>query len=847
MSTSTPGSSRAASDTTQIPSTSPPHDAPQHNAPQHVAEGAERHAPGIPAQKRAGKPPSTNLHLPRSPLIGRDHEVAAIQNLLLQDQVGLLTLTGPGGIGKTRLALQVAVTMLDHFVDGVYFVSLAPIRDAALVSDAVAQTLEVRGASGRPILESLQDYLQHRQMLLVLDNFEQVVAAAPLVAVLLAECHRLKILVTSRATLHLYGEQEFPVPPLALPDLKRLSTMGAELVPSLAQYAAVALFVQRAVAVKPDFTLTETNAMVIAEICIGLDGLPLAVELAAAKLKLFSPPALLARLQQRLTLLTNGPHDLPARQRTLRDEIAWSYDLLAPGEQILFRRLAVFVGGFTLEAAQAVCNAAGDLGVDVFDGVALLVDQNLLKQAEQVSPGGEYLAGMEPRFDMLETVREYGLELLVTSGEIEAIRRQHVSLFLALAEKAAPLTMGANQSKGIAMLEADHDNVRTALAWSLVDIDGTEIALRFVEALQEFWIQSGHGGEGLRWSEAALARTTEVDHTEARASALVIAGCLAVMQGDHQAGRTRLEAGRAIAKEIGARQSLAISLTCLSWIAHAQHDNVLTVAQLEEASTIFRELGDKFGLASTRVFLGNAARDEHDYARAQSLYEEGLALFQEIGADFDAADVLSFLGQLFQAQGDQARADEFFRESLARWQAMGTLQWKGVINCLDGLAGVCAAHRQFEVAAHLLGAADALLKVILGSPSPHFPASAEDTYAPLRAELGDAEFAAAWATGRSLSVEEAVHYVLALPIFSEPLPDQSSSQLSSSVIYSAGLTAREVEVLRLLAQGLTYAQIAEMLIISRRTVNAHVISIYSKLGVNSRLAATRFAQDHQLV
>ena len=395
--------------------------------PRHDTAAAARPAHSDSSQVRTTRRSCSNLLLPRSLLIGRDHEVTAVQQLLLQEEVGLLTLTGPGGIGKTRLAIQVAAYLIDHFVDGVYFVSLAPIRDTTLVIPEIAQTLGLREAGGRPLPESLQDYLQPRRLLLVLDNFEQVAAAAPLLATLLTRCRLLKLLVTSRSRLNLYGEYEFPVPPLALPGANHPAAGSMELVAGMARCAAIELFVQRAVAAKPDFALTAANAADVAEICTALDGLPLAIELASAKVKLFPPAALVLMLQQRLTLLTGGAHDLPERQRTLRDEIAWSYDLLAPPEQALFRHLAVFVGGFTLAAAQAVANAAGDLTVAVLDAVIALVDKHLLRHEQ--GPDGEL------RFGMFETIREYGLDQLAASGELKMLQQYHAAYYLALAEE----------------------------------------------------------------------------------------------------------------------------------------------------------------------------------------------------------------------------------------------------------------------------------------------------------------------------------------------------------------------------------------------------------------------------
>jgi predicted ATPase/DNA-binding CsgD family transcriptional regulator len=807
----------------------------------HDEAAPDRRAHSDPSQIRTDKPASTNLVLPRSPLIGRDHEIATIQQLLLQEQVGLLTLTGPGGIGKTRLAMQVAATLLDHFVDGVYFVSLGPIRDADLVSVAIAETLGVREAGGRSMVEALQAYLRHRQMLLVLDNFEQVVAAAPLVASLLMECGRLKVLVTSRATLHLYGEQEFSVPPLALPDPKWLTTRGVELAPNLAQVASVTLFVQRAMAVKPDFALTATNAVAVADICTGLDGLPLAIELAAAKLKLFSPPALLTRLQQRLTLLTDGPHDLPARQRTLRAEIAWSYELLAAGEQALFRRVSIFVGGFTLEAAQTVGDMEGSLEISVLDGVAALVDQNLLNRVEP--------ANGEPRFGMLETIREYGLEQLNASGETEIIRRRHTGFFLALAEVIAPVLFGADQAAGLARLAVEHDNLHAALAWSQGEVGESEIALRLASALEFYWLMKGFWSEGRRWLEGTLAHTTATEHIRTRAHVLYSAGELAAMQSDHPAARIHLEESIRIAGELGAKELVSDALACLSWIAQAQHNYALASAQLEESLSIARELGDKSRIATALAFLGNVASDQHDYIGAESLYEESLALFEKQGDGWNAADTLAYLGQVARLQGDYTRAETLLKESMRRWQALGTLQWKGVAICLENLASICARARHSAAAARLFGAAEALRETLGIDPPSLSWRSAEEKLAVRHLQLDEAAFVAAWAAGRALSTEEAVDYALALPAISAsaPAPVHSGPILPPPVIYPAGLTTREVEVLRLLAQGLTYDRIAEQLIISPRTVNRHLTTIYTKLNVTSRHAATRFALDHHLV
>ncbi|RIK44547.1 MAG: hypothetical protein DCC55_01935 [Chloroflexi bacterium] len=825
-----------------------------------------------------------NLLLPRSPLIGRDHDLATVQRLLLQEQVGLLTLTGPGGIGKTRLALQVAANLLDHFIDGVYFVSLAPIRDATLVIPEIAQTLGVHEVSGQSLQESLQASLRDRQLLLALDNFEQVVTAAPLVGALLAGCPRLKVLVTSRATLHLYGEHEFPVPPLALPDLKRLAALGEERTPHLAQVAAVALFVQRAVAAKPDFALTTTNATAVAEICIGLDGLPLAIELAAARIKLFPPPALLARLQQRLTLLTHGPHDLPARQRTLRAEIAWSYDLLTANEQALFRRLAVFVGGFTLEAAQAVGNAAGDLGVDVLEGVASLTDKNLLRQVEG--------RDSEPRFGMLETIREYGLEQLEASGEAESIRRQHAAVFLALAEVTEPDLLGPRREQALARLEAELDNLRAALLWSQPlsapdDLNRANVGLRLAGALAWFWFFGNHVSEARSWFASILKGVSE--RTAARAKALWGAGLMAMVQSDYQLARTELEESVAIGQQIADKAGLAVSLRELGLVAlfqgdlaaahrhctesvalgreassrwdlalaihnlahviNTQGDQRTARVLFEECHSLFQEVQDSWGLANALGGLGLIAGQQGDYTTARVQLEAALALRRAHAEKWDIGVGLNLLGEVLQRQGELEQASNLYAECLALDREVGDKMRIALV--LHHLGTVAQVRNRYDDAARLFAAAAALRAVASGATLDTLtnPADYERDIAAVRVRLGEETFAARWAEGQALTLEQAIEYALAA---SDAPQDTLSASDENQVVlspptYPAGLTAREVEVLRLLVQGLTYAQIADKLVVSRRTINAHVSSIYSKLGVNSRAAATRFAADHHLM
>jgi predicted ATPase/DNA-binding CsgD family transcriptional regulator len=851
-----------------------------------------------------------NLPVQSTSLIGREKEVALVQHLLHREDVRLLTLTGPGGIGKTRLGLQVAAELSDRFADGVFFVNLAPLSDPELVVPTIAQALDLKETGEQPLRDLLQASLQDKQLLLLVDNFEQVLGAASQVADLLAACPRLRMLVTSRFVLHLRGEQEFVVPPLAVPDPKHLPDLAA-----LSQYEAVALFIARAQAVKPEFQVTNANAPAVAEICARLDGLPLAIELAAARSKLLPPQALLARLGQRLAVLTSGTRDVPARQQTLRNTIAWSYHLLDAREQRLFRRLSVFAGGCRLTAIEAICSTLGDEAEPVLDTVASLIDKSLLQQTEQ--------EGEEPRIVMLETIREYGLERLASHGEREATWQAHAAYYLALAEKAEPELGGSQQVAWLERLEREHDNLRAAKRWTLERWEiwhHMEMGLRLGGALWRFWRMRCHFSEGQDFLQRALAGS-EGANRSLRAKALNVAGDLALGQHDTDQAEVLCRESLALYRELGDKQGIAASLSLLGWVAQRRfHREVAYALQAEgltlskelgdkrgiaealrglsslafsqgayerayalkeeslalfrelgdtwniayllaqvanvasyqgnyakayplaeESVALFRELGDKRGIADGLKNLGGVLLNQGKYARAGSFLEEGLALYREFGLKSEIASPLYSLGRVAFGQGDYTRAQALHREGLTLSLEVGE-KWLIALG-LEELGAVVALQGQTAWAARLVGAAEALREAIGSIPLPAERSNYERGIAYARTQLGEKAFAAALAEGRTMTPQQ----VLTAQEPATILTSTSAALSNSPAPYPDGLTVREVEVLRLVAQGLTTAQVAEQLIISPRTVNTHLTTIYGKIGVPSRSAATRYAIEHHLV
>jgi predicted ATPase/class 3 adenylate cyclase len=695
-----------------------------------------------------------NLPIQPTPLLGRAREVAAVVALLRRDDVRLVTLTGPGGVGKTRLAMQVAAELVDHYADGVWFVRLSRLTDPELVLPTIAQTLGLQEAGSRTIQELLRDYVRARQLLLLLDNCEQVVATAPLVAEVLASSQGLAVVATSRTPLHLQGELEYPVPPLALP-------IGVErgTGPSLEQVTrspAVALFVERARAHRPDFRLTKATASAVAAICARLDGLPLAIELAAGRLKVLPPTVLLQRLERHLPLLTGGTSELEARQQTMRGTLAWSEDLLQPEERRLFRRLAVFVGGFTLEAAEAVCAApagAEPLGSDVLEGLGTLVDQSLV----QTQMGNDEEGG-EARYRLLSVVREYALERLETGEEgaggqtgqeAEALRRAHAICVLAFVTRSETDYTGVKKIEvWLTERQREHDNIRAALSWALAQGDA-EFGLQLATAVWRFWRACGFIGEGLGWLQRLLelAEQREVPG-DLRAKSLYAAGSLAHLQGDDSAASAWLEAITALS---GADlQVVGGACGLLGDIAVSSGDYERATEYYEQSLSLYRVAADQVGIAAALANLAEVARYRGNRDDEAAFYQEALAL----GRHSHDPMWQVIMGTQARRQGDHNHALALAREALAHYQSMGAHLY--IATTLEHLATTGAASGRSEWVARLLGAV-ATLREAIGTPRRADEELDTDVaIAAARAALGEERWGAAYAAGRALSLEEAV-------------------------------------------------------------------------------------------
>jgi predicted ATPase len=730
-----------------------------------------------------------NLPVQATPFIGRGQEVSEVCELLDRDEVRLLTLTGPGGTGKTRLGLEVAHRLLNKFESGVFFVPLADLSDPDLMISKTAQQLELREGGSQPLLESLKTYLQNKEILLLLDNFEHLIPAVDMVAELLTATSWMKVLATSRTILNLRGEYEYPVPPLKLPDREQIITVG-----SVSQSEAFQLFAARAEAASPHFEINDNNVKEVAEICHQLDGLPLAIELTAARVKLLPPQAILERLSSRLQLLTGGARDLPERQQTLRNTLDWSYSLLDPGVQVLFSRLGVFVGGFTLEAAEAICEGVkyrdGDsrCDIDVLDGLEALVNNSLLRVEEN--------AKGQTRFRMLETIREYALECLTGRGETEALRDQHMLYFF---NKLSELVLSSGMQTSVAgywldWVEIEHDNLRASMAWCIENPKYHDLGPLLLASLIWFWFRRGFLSEGREWSRRMSELPVAQDRTQEQVLTLISNGALAMWQGDLKIALSTIDEAVVLARWLELPYHLAIAALFKGTTLVNMGEDKAAQPLLEEAEALFEELNMPWYVATTKVHLGNAAlgmgntsvaitylksaeilsweinekwlisfvmnnfgevsRVKGEYDKAQSYYEQSEALLREMGDKGELARLVHNLGSVAQHKGNLEQAREQYYESLSMFSKLGNQ--RGIAECLASLAGLWAEEGDLEASVRLIGAASALLNQTGGSWWPADRVEYERNINIIKGGLEEKVFEMAWNEGQEMTLEEVI-------------------------------------------------------------------------------------------
>ncbi len=778
----------------------------------HGARRSRQQAPPLPVSSASR--PSTNLPIQVTSFIGRDREIAEIQQALPHTR--LLTLTGSGGCGKTRLALQVAASLVDSYADGVWLVELASLSDSTLVPKAVASALDILEQPGLPLIGTLRHYFQTKPLLLVIDNCEHLLSAcAQLTDALLRASPHLRILATSREGLGIAGELTYYVPGLSLPDPRGLP--GLE---SLRQFEALRLFVERASFSQPSFIMTESNASAVAQVCSRLDGIPLAIELAASRVKGLSVEQIASRLDDRFRLLTEGSRTALPRHQTLRATMDWSYDLLTEPEQGMLCRAAVFAGGFTLEAAEDVCGGDVVETSEVLNLLLRLVDRSMVVAGDR---------GNQSLYRLLETVRQYAWDKLAEAGTADEMRRRHLTWYLGLAEQADAKLRGPEQQVWLNRLETEHDNLRAALEWSKTDPSDAEKGVRLATALYWFWIFHGHWSEGRRWLEAIVSPAGEAP-SQVPAKALRCAAMLAWQHGDYERATVLGRQGLTLSRESGDEESLVYFRYVLGHVAVHRGDYGQAATLFEDNVDLCRKLNDEWHLGFALCNLQFVARDQGDYERAAALNIEGLALLRKAGDKHHTAWAVRNLGIVALRMGDHKQAAAFCRESLTLSREIGGI-WQ-VEQGLMGIAGAAALRRQYEQAARLFAAAEALRTFLGRHRSIADQADFDKRVASTRAGLEDTAFAAAWTRGTTMTLEEAVEAALA-PI--ESLPAGQHASL---------LTPREREVVALIAQGLSNREIASRLVISERTADTHVQHILNKLGVSSRVQVAAWAVEH---